>query len=412
VSKLPGLPPGSRAAQLPDSNVELPGAFLALFGKPARESACECERSGGLMLGPVLSLVNGPLVADALRDPNNRLYQLTANEPDDARVVEEIFVAALSRLPTQRERALGLKALAGGRDEHNLVLKEYNRRLTAVADREKALDVKQAEWEKTLKAGTAWSVFDPAALASSGGATLTKQPDGSILLSGKNPSPDVYTFTATTKEKGITAVRLEVLPDASLAAMGPGRAPNGNFVLNEFKVTAAPAGDPTKAKPVALHKAQADFSQEAWAVAGAIDGNPTSGWAVAPQFGKAHVAVFELKEPLGFDEGTTLTFTLDQQFPGKDHNIGKFRLSVTTAAGPIQLQGPPENVAKVVAVEPGKRTKEQQAELANYFRSQDAELARLKAEVAAFGQPGDPRVLGAQDLMWALLNTNEFMFNH
>src|SRR5262249_13211268 len=43
--KLPGLPPGLRAAQLLDSNVELPGGFLELFGKPPRESACECERS-------------------------------------------------------------------------------------------------------------------------------------------------------------------------------------------------------------------------------------------------------------------------------------------------------------------------------------------------------------------------------
>src|SRR5262249_32315354 len=51
--RLPGLPPGARAAQLLDSNVELPGGFLELFGKPVRESACECERSSGMMLGPV-----------------------------------------------------------------------------------------------------------------------------------------------------------------------------------------------------------------------------------------------------------------------------------------------------------------------------------------------------------------------
>ena len=43
-AKLPGLPAGARAAQLLDCNVELPGGFLDLFGKPVRESACECER--------------------------------------------------------------------------------------------------------------------------------------------------------------------------------------------------------------------------------------------------------------------------------------------------------------------------------------------------------------------------------
>src|SRR5262249_45569047 len=55
VSKLPGLPPGARAAQLLDSNVPVPGAFLELFGRPPRESACECERSNQMLLGPVLN---------------------------------------------------------------------------------------------------------------------------------------------------------------------------------------------------------------------------------------------------------------------------------------------------------------------------------------------------------------------
>src|SRR5205807_9717314 len=53
VSKLPGLPAGSRAAQLLDQGASIPNTFLDLFGRPARESACECERSGSLLLGPV-----------------------------------------------------------------------------------------------------------------------------------------------------------------------------------------------------------------------------------------------------------------------------------------------------------------------------------------------------------------------
>ena len=57
------------------------------------------------------------------------------------------------------------------------------------------------------------------------GATLTKQPDGSILVSGKPGVTDLYTITATTKAAGLTAIRLELLPDKTLPAMGPGRAP-------------------------------------------------------------------------------------------------------------------------------------------------------------------------------------------
>ena len=52
VSKFPGVAAGTRAAALPDSGVELPSGFLTTFGRPARESACECERSSGLQLGP------------------------------------------------------------------------------------------------------------------------------------------------------------------------------------------------------------------------------------------------------------------------------------------------------------------------------------------------------------------------
>src|SRR5205823_10484145 len=58
VSAFPGVPAGTRAAELPDSEVELPSGFLSTFGRPARESACECERSSGLPPGPVMALVS------------------------------------------------------------------------------------------------------------------------------------------------------------------------------------------------------------------------------------------------------------------------------------------------------------------------------------------------------------------
>ena len=41
-------------------------------------------------------------------------------------------------------------------------------------------------------------------------------------------------------------------------------------------------------------------------MAGAIDGNPATGWAIHPQIGKNHAAVFEIKEDLNFAGGTML----------------------------------------------------------------------------------------------------------
>jgi Protein of unknown function (DUF1553)/Protein of unknown function (DUF1549) len=98
----PGMPVGFRANQLPDSQVAA-GGFLDLFGRPPRESPCECERSSEVSLSQALNLVNGPTISDALIDPNGRIANLLKSNPDDAKVAEEMYLAALSRLPTAGE---------------------------------------------------------------------------------------------------------------------------------------------------------------------------------------------------------------------------------------------------------------------------------------------------------------------
>ena len=185
--------------------------------------------------------------------------------------------------------------------------------------------------------------FLPPAL-SAGGATLTRQKDGSILASGENPSPDTYAVTASTGLAGITAIRLEVWPDKSLPGNGPGRAVNGYFALTEFRVTAAPLSEPTGTVPVVMRKAFADFSQRThggWPAQAAIDGDPKTGWSVDPQEGLRHVAVFETRNPVGFTGGTSFSFALGQGERG--HNIGRLRLWVTKAKPPIPLPDPSEH---------------------------------------------------------------------
>ena len=59
-------------------------------------------------------------------------------------------------------------------------------------------------------------------------------------------------------------------------------------MLNELELTAAPKADPKQAKPVKLANALADFSQDGFDVAKAIDGSvndPGNGWAVSPATG-------------------------------------------------------------------------------------------------------------------------------
>jgi len=78
-----------------------------------------------------------------------------------------------------------------------------------------------------------WAVLKPVAAASKLGATLKVLDDGTVLAAGENPPTDSYELKFSAPSSGMTALRLEVLPDDSLPAKGPGRGANGNFVLNE-----------------------------------------------------------------------------------------------------------------------------------------------------------------------------------
>jgi hypothetical protein len=411
ASKLPGLPPGSRAAQVLDGTVDLPSGFLDLFGKPVRESACECERSSSMMLGPILNLVNGPIVGDALRDPNNRLNKWGISIKDDRKLIEELYLAVVNRMPTPKELEIGLKALKDGEPDFAAQTADYQAKMKVFKEYEKQVDARQPAWEKGLAAAPVWEHTPVTKAVSQGKAKMNiNAKDNVVLVNGPNPDKDTYTVTVTTKLTNVTALRLEVLADDSLPAKGPGRAQNGNFVLNEFTVKAAPTDKPMDSKGVTLHKAVADFSQEGWAVAGAIDNNPGTGWAVLPQFGKAHSALFEVKDAVKNEKGTTFTITFSMQF-GQQHTIGKFRLSATSDKEPRLADGVPENLRKLLAIPAEQRTDSQKAELRNMHRSKDAEHVRLAATVA-LPPPTDKRVTGAQDLAWALINTPDFLFNH
>src|SRR5688572_12664111 len=83
-----------------------------------------------------------------------------------------------------------------------------------------------------------WVVIKPVKLVSAGGATFTPKSDGSIAVSGANPDKDSWTLDFEVDVRGITALRLEALADAALPESGPGRATNGNFVLNEMELEA------------------------------------------------------------------------------------------------------------------------------------------------------------------------------
>lgn len=236
-----------------------------------------------------------------------------------------------------------------------------------------------------------WLVLEMASAKSSGGATMTKQEDGSYLVSGKRPQHDVYTFaaTASTAIRGITAIKLEALSHESLVHGGPGRADNGNFALSDFAVTVTPADGKVAAAAAAaamkLQHPQATFEQKNLPVAATIDQDGTSAWAIDPQFGKDHAAAWELETPLDLDAGDTLTFTLKFQ-NNTGHGIGRTRLSVTTAALPVTLDGEQGGavaleVNAILDKAAADRTDAEKGKLLAYYRSIDARWKKLNAAV-------------------------------
>jgi len=113
--KFAGLPMGTRAIQLPDGEVNHP--FLKAFGQPARELACECERETDSNLGQALQMINGPTINEKVKFADNRLGKLLAAKTGDIEKIESLWLTALSRRPTEAEKAPALAHIAKATDK-------------------------------------------------------------------------------------------------------------------------------------------------------------------------------------------------------------------------------------------------------------------------------------------------------
>src|SRR5205809_2035215 len=112
--------------------------------------------------------------------------------------------------------------------------KEHQPLVDAVQAFEKLqLPARLAAWENTddcqAAKNASWVVLELTGLRAEGGAVLSRQDDGSVLVSGTNPDSDRFTCVATTDVKSIARLRIEALSDPSLPKNGPGRSSSGNF---------------------------------------------------------------------------------------------------------------------------------------------------------------------------------------
>jgi len=97
--------PYDRAVAVPDNRMN--NGFLDLFGRAKRDLTCECERSEDSNVTMVLNLLNGPTVNSKLG--GGRVARLLQAKKQPNEIAEELYLAALSRRPNEKELAAAAK---------------------------------------------------------------------------------------------------------------------------------------------------------------------------------------------------------------------------------------------------------------------------------------------------------------
>ena len=268
-----------------------------------------------------------------------------------------------------------------------------------------------AKWEKTVKTNQPdWVILRPTVEdISTGGQRYLPQDDGSFIARGYAPTKHTVKLFATNDLRNITAFQLELLTDPNLPAGGPGRSFKGTCALTEFKVEAMDAQNPTNKVHVKFSKATADYEQpeslletnfydktENRRVTGppsfAIDGDDNTAWGIDAGPGRRNrerKAVFECATNVGFPNGTILMISLAQNHGGwnsddlMNNNLGRFRISATTNAGPIVADPLPKRVRDILAVPHERRSPAQTAALFSYWRTTVADFKETNEKIEA-----------------------------
>lgn len=107
-------PIGTRAIELADAMQSrgVQNYFLKTFAKPERKTVCECERVSDPSLAQALHTLNGDTIKDKAADPNGRIARLLRENRPHEEIVAELYLATLSRFPSDAERTACRRFLA------------------------------------------------------------------------------------------------------------------------------------------------------------------------------------------------------------------------------------------------------------------------------------------------------------
>jgi hypothetical protein len=104
-----GMPPHSLAKE--SWNHKMASQFMDAFGRPNASAECPCERDAKPSVVQALHLMNSQKLQERLLDDKGRAARLAKSTLTPEQIVEELYLATFSRLPTPEEQGIAAKAI-------------------------------------------------------------------------------------------------------------------------------------------------------------------------------------------------------------------------------------------------------------------------------------------------------------
>ena len=266
------------------------------------------------------------------------------------------------------------------RRQQESIHQEINQKLSALPVNKAKYD----SWLKTQRAkAVSWRTITPTKTKASIG-WLQLQKDQSIFASGDTRKHDIYDLEFAELPEGITALRLEALPDERLPKGGPGRAyyegPKGDFFLSELTLIA-------NGQPVEIASGSVTYAKQ-WIGSGkpgamaALDGDLQTGWSASGREGKPSQAVWQLAKPL-----TAKALKLRMDFSRHySASLGRFRFSVAKCSDPPQARDLPGRIEAHLARPEDALGQAGREALRRFYIETSKDLAEARKSIEALRQ--------------------------
>lgn len=256
-----------------------------------------------------------------------------------------------------------------------------------------SLTAAQRAWERAIDNPIRWHRVRPKRFSVESGATVTPLEDGSVRIAIGAPK-DAYTVDLPVSRGRISAIQLHTMPDDLLPAKGSGYG-GGNFLISRITATLIPRASNGKdhaGVDVPIAASVADYEQPGYVAAGVLDSaHPDkSGWSVGGAIDKPHTLTLIPTELVRAGPGAILRLRIEQKGYFAHHTVGRLRFSYsdTDTPAPAGKLGVPDKFLAILDTPVRKRSPEQVAMLAKYYRGiapvlgpQRAQITRLEKQL-------------------------------